>query len=151
MTWRCSICASQSRKDSERERSSWKSRSFRPFAAVTSSRKSLAPSRAYCRGGARPAFLLLAALALCFCGGPEGPKRIAVLRFENLSPDPATDWIGRAISQEVAGQLEGSRHQAIIPFAVIRRFDNTLGPRPVSAPGISTEQGAAIASGANRT
>jgi len=88
---------------------------------------------------------------LCFCGGPEGPKRIAVLRFENLSPDPATDWIGRAISQEVAGQLEGSRHQAIIPFAVIRRFDNTLGPRPVSAPGISTEQGAAIASGANRT
>ena len=75
---------------------------------------------------------------------------MSVLRFENLQAKPDTDWIGRAISEEVAGQLEGARHHAIVPFATLYRFEAAMGPRPVPAPGISTELPEAIAAGADR-
>ena len=73
-----------------------------------------------------------------------------MLRFENLTPDQNADWIGRAISEEVAGQLEGTRHHAVIPFLTLHQLDSALGARPVSSPGISAERTAAIAAGANR-
>ncbi len=96
------------------------------------------------------ALLVFGAVALSSCEKPAFSTRIAVLRFENLTPDPAVDWIGRAISEEVAGQLEGARHHAVIPFATLHQLDFALGARPVSAPGISAERTAAIAAGANR-
>ncbi|WP_180539327.1 hypothetical protein [Nevskia soli] len=76
--------------------------------------------------------------------------RVAVLRFEDLSAGGANAWVGRALSDEIAGQLEGTRHHAVIPLAAIRRFEDAQGVRPASAPGISAERSAAIAGGANR-
>ncbi len=75
---------------------------------------------------------------------------MAVLRFENLEPGNDSDWIGRALSEEVSGQLEGTRHNAVIPFATLHLLDAALGPRPVSSPGVSAERPAAIGAGANR-
>lgn len=84
------------------------------------------------------------------CRKPEFTHRVAVLRFENLTPDAETDWIGRAASEEIAGQLEGTRHNAIVPIATLRQFENAMGARPVNAPGVSAERAAAIAAGATR-
>lgn len=91
-------------------------------------------------------------LGICFgsCTKPPISWRVAVLRFENLRPGGDTDWIGRALSEAIAGQLEGTRHNAIVPFATLHQFDTALGARPVSAPGVSTERAAALAAGANR-
>ncbi len=76
--------------------------------------------------------------------------RVAVLRFEDQSADGANAWVGRALSEEIAGQLEGTRHHAVIPLAAIRRFEDAEGTRPASAPGISAERSAATTGGANR-
>lgn len=76
--------------------------------------------------------------------------RVAVLRFEDLSATGNNAWVGRAISEEIAGQLEGTRHHAVIPLSSIRRIEDAEGSRPASAPGISTERSAAVAGGANR-
>ncbi len=85
------------------------------------------------------------------CAKPVISWRVAVLRFEDLTPgDGQTAWIGRAISEEIAGQLEGTRHNAVIPFPALHELDAALGARPISAPGISAERAAAIGAGANR-
>ena len=102
-----------------------------------------------CCRDARFALLISLAAALVSCGGPETPKRTAVLRFEDLSGNLSNVWIGRALSEAISGELEGSRHQAILPFATLRQFDGALGPRSMG-PGISTERAAALAAGANR-
>ena len=75
---------------------------------------------------------------------------MAVLRFENLQPGENRDWIGRALSEEVAGQLEGTRHNAVVPFQTLHQLDAALGARPVDAPGISAELPAAIGAGVDR-
>ena len=73
-----------------------------------------------------------------------------MLRFESLSPDPGNDWVGRALSEEIAGQLEGTRHNAIIPFPALRQLNVAWGTREIASPGVSTERTAAIVAGANR-
>ncbi len=96
------------------------------------------------------ALFAAAVMALGSCQKPAFSTRVAVLRFENLTPDASAAWIGRAISEEISGQLEGTRHHAVIPFATLHQLDAALGARPVSAPGVSAERTAAIAAGANR-
>jgi tetratricopeptide (TPR) repeat protein len=78
------------------------------------------------------------------------PPRYAVLRFENLSGDPALDWIGRAVSESLPVSLAGALDGPILGSTALNRLAPTLGPRPASAPGISSERAEALLAGANR-
>jgi tetratricopeptide (TPR) repeat protein len=72
------------------------------------------------------------------------PERIAVLRFENFSGDSSIDWQGRAFAEVLIAELHA------ISSLKLHGFERSLGARPVSAPGISTENTLALAAGANR-
>jgi tetratricopeptide (TPR) repeat protein/TolB-like protein len=101
--------------------------------------------------GTRGAFLLptLAILTLC-CSREEPPgiRRMAILRFENLTGDDALNWLGRAASEVVAAELAASGTISIIGFHELHASDRVLGPRPPAAPGISAERPAALFAGA---
>ena len=71
-----------------------------------------------------------------------------MLRLENLSGDESLGWVGRALSEIVAGELAGAGQPRVIPSAGIHALDRALGVRPISAPGISAESSQALASGA---
>jgi tetratricopeptide (TPR) repeat protein len=75
-------------------------------------------------------------------------ERVAVLRLENLSGDASLGWVGRALSEIVAGGLSGAGQPPVISAAGIHALDRALGVRPLSAPGISAESGQALAAGA---
>ena len=95
------------------------------------------------------AFLFLLFLASCIRQPAKTPaERLAVLRLENLSGDASLDWVGRALSEIVAGQLSGAGQPPVISSAGIHALDRTLGVRPISAPGISAESSQALAAGA---
>jgi tetratricopeptide (TPR) repeat protein len=95
------------------------------------------------------AIVLLFTTAGCSRPKPE-PQRFAILRFENLSADATADWMGRALSEILGAELSGAPGMAVVSAAQLHGFDRTLGMRPVSAPGISTERTEALAAGANR-
>jgi Flp pilus assembly protein TadD len=80
----------------------------------------------------------LAALLLTGCkqtaSVPVQPTRVAVLRFENLSGNPAEDWQGRALS-ELLGRDLGSAQMPHVTSPV---------------PGISSERLNALTAGATR-
>jgi TolA-binding protein/TolB-like protein len=78
------------------------------------------------------------------------PPRYAVLRFENLSGDPALHWTGRAISESLPVSLAGLLDGPVLSSAALNRLSGTFGARPASAPGVSTERAEALAAGANR-
>ena len=104
----------------------------------------------YCSSRGVPA-VLLTVLALGSCAkrpAPSSPERIAVLRFENLSPDASLAWVGRALSEVVSTQLDGSARVRSISSQRLHSFDRMLGPRPISAPGISAESTQALLAGA---
>ncbi|HMC57842.1 MAG TPA: hypothetical protein VKJ01_01500, partial [Candidatus Solibacter sp.] len=97
------------------------------------------------------ASLLLAALILAGCARqPAKPafEKIAILRFENLSPDNSADWMGRAFSDIVTAELAGAPGIYPIPASRFHNLDRVLGARTVSAPGISSERAQALAAGA---
>lgn len=56
--------------------------------------------------------------------------------------------MGRALSEIVSADLAASPDVYAIPSNRLHSIDRTLGPRPVSAPGISTERPAALLAGA---
>jgi tetratricopeptide (TPR) repeat protein len=76
--------------------------------------------------------------------------RTAVLRCENLSGDPALEWMARAFSQILSGELTFAAGLQIIPLERIHGIANGMGARPVQAPGISAEREAAFTAGAER-
>ena len=102
----------------------------------------------------RRRWLFLLALLLLGCGRsgrvPSVPLRTAVLRCENLSGDPSLEWMGRAFSQILAGELAFAPGIQIISPEAIRMTEAGLGARPVRAPGSSAERQAAFANGAER-
>jgi tetratricopeptide (TPR) repeat protein len=105
----------------------------------------------YCKRHA--GFAILAAFLAGGCSRrpPKPPvERLAVLRFENLSGDTSADWIGRALSEVVAGTLSAAPGIVVIPSGRMHALNPTLGIRSVSAPGISSERTMALAAGANR-
>jgi tetratricopeptide (TPR) repeat protein len=103
----------------------------------------------YCRTAAVAACLFTFACARR-PAGPQ-PERLAILRFENLGADPAaSDWIGRALAEIVTTQLSGAPEIYAIPATRLHAFGQSLGVRPVRAPGISSERSLALAAGANR-
>ena len=100
--------------------------------------------------------LLPLAVAFVFAGcsrqsQPQAVQRVAVLRFENVGPNPADDWMGRALSEVISAEIAGNPGMYAISSARLHSFDRILGPHPISAPGISTESGLTLAAGANRT
>ena len=78
------------------------------------------------------------------------PERIAILRFENLGSDSATDWMGRAFSEIISTELVGSATAEPLSSNRLHAFNQTFGSRPISAPGISAERTLALASGASQ-
>jgi len=78
------------------------------------------------------------------------PPRYAVLRFENLSGDPALDWTGRAIGGSLPVSLSGALDGPVLGSSALDRLASALGPRPASAPGISRGRTEALGAGANR-
>jgi hypothetical protein len=90
--------------------------------------------------------LVVTALLTAACSSkPElSPPRYAVLRFENLTPDPSLNWIGRAASNILIHEI------GAISSSLISRNNEVLGGRPVAAPGVSSELSAALLAGANR-
>jgi hypothetical protein len=74
--------------------------------------------------------------------------RLAILRLENLSGDPALDWVGRALGEVIGAELSGSRNPRVLSSANIHAVDRLLGARAISAPGISAESSQAVAAGA---
>jgi tetratricopeptide (TPR) repeat protein len=78
------------------------------------------------------------------------PPRYAVLRFENLSGDPSLDWTGRAASETLPVSLAGELDGPMLPADALARLEQSLGARPPSAPGISTERQEAVLAGATR-
>src|SRR5579862_5153726 len=91
---------------------------------------------------------LLACLGGCARDSHPAIPQIAVLRFENLSADPALDWMGRAFSEIVSSELAGSRLGYVLQFHALHSFDRSLGVRPVG-PGVSSERTGALVAGAN--
>jgi Flp pilus assembly protein TadD len=89
-------------------------------------------------------FLLILLAACARPQAPAGPDHVAILRFENTGSDLSTDWQGRALTEILTQEVDG------IPSVRLRSFNRTLGPRPISAPGISTEFTEALAAGATR-
>lgn len=103
----------------------------------------------YCRN----AYITLLALSGAIsCNRQPRPQaeRIAILRFENLGSDVSTDWMGRALSEIVTTEVTGSPGADVASANRIHSFNQTLGIRPISAPGISAERTLAMAAGANR-
>ena len=80
----------------------------------------------------------------------SAPPRYAVLRFENLSGDPALDWTGRAISESLPVSLAGALDGPVLGSSALNRLSATLGARPASVPGISSARTEALVAGANR-
>ncbi len=99
---------------------------------------------------------LLAVIVVLVGGGcgrrPAAPQlqRIAILRFENLGGDVSADWIGRALSEVVAGALANAPGGLVIPSSRIHALNVAFGVRPISTPGISSERTMALAAGATR-
>ena len=93
------------------------------------------------------AWPLLLLLAGCGRNPSTAPKRYAILRFENLGADVSADWMGRTLSDIVTADLPNG---SAVTSARLHSIDRTLGPRPVTVPGISAERSAALLSGANR-
>ncbi len=101
------------------------------------------------RALAPPAVLVALVFSSCIrqpAGLPS--ERLAVLRLENLSGNPALGWAGRALSEVIAGELSGTGKPRVISSADIHSLDRVLGVRPISAPGISAESSQAVAAGA---
>ncbi len=102
----------------------------------------------YCRSARALLICSLAFLAACSRDSRHTAPRLAVLRFENLSADPSLDWMGRAFSEILSGELEGSTQLGVIQLPARRAFEAMLGARSAS-PGISAGSTAALVAGAN--
>ncbi|MGI8991509.1 MAG: hypothetical protein ACR2I2_18245 [Bryobacteraceae bacterium] len=79
-----------------------------------------------------------------------GVQRVAVLRFENLTPDASLDWMGRAASEAIGDEISAGRNLHAIPSAAIHQLDPLLGGRELAAPGVSAESTQARLAGATR-
>lgn len=80
-----------------------------------------------------------------------GPvPRYAVVRFENLSGEPAVEWMGLAATELLSGTLSGAMDGPVIATTAMRRLSSSLGSHPAGTPGISSERVAAQLAGATR-
>jgi tetratricopeptide (TPR) repeat protein len=80
----------------------------------------------------------------------DGTVRLALLRFENLSADPAADWIGRALPELIGAAVGADPGVYALPAQRIVSTNAVLGSRNLQAPGISSERPLALALRAGR-
>ena len=76
---------------------------------------------------------LLGCLFLAACSRPArmpAEERVAILRFENLGADASQDWMGRALSELVAGQLTGRPNRYAISSGTLHALRRAAGTRP---------------------
>lgn len=101
----------------------------------------------FCRANFHPRVLLAASLLLAACNRAAAPvpQKFAVLRFENLSADRSSDWVGRALSEMLGKELGGPS------FAAIAGAQQPFVLHPASAPGVSSEKTAALLLGSTHT
>ncbi len=92
-----------------------------------------------------------ALLALLGCSSKVQPPKplYAVLRFENLTGNPALDWIGRAASETLSTSLSTAMDGIVLTPSSLARLGKALGPRPGNVPGSSAQRQEAILAGAN--
>ncbi|HEX9106322.1 MAG TPA: hypothetical protein VF832_03830, partial [Longimicrobiales bacterium] len=100
----------------------------------------------YCKRALAAAVFLLAACQR----SPRPVERTAILSFENLSGEPALDWMGRALAEVIGGQLASSARVYVIPLENLHTLDAALGRHSAGAPGISAERPLAVAAGCTR-
>ncbi len=93
--------------------------------------------------------ILLTSLSACQKKATGPPPRYAVLRFENLTGDPALDWVGRGASESLSRMLDGASGGVVVGTPALARVNASLGRRNMSAPGISSERTAALGASAN--
>ncbi len=102
--------------------------------------------------GARIGGLFLFLILSVRCGGPAPREieRVAVLRFENLTPEASLDWMGRGFAEVLRERLSGSPRIYPIPLHT-GDVEAASGPAvPAAVPGIASERQAALLAGANR-
>jgi tetratricopeptide (TPR) repeat protein len=78
------------------------------------------------------------------------PPKYAFLRFENLSGDPALEWVGRAASESLPAMLANALDGPVLASSAISVSASALGARPAAAPGSSGERAEALVAGVNR-
>jgi tetratricopeptide (TPR) repeat protein len=91
----------------------------------------------FCRTGAALAAVVFSFLLLGGCNRStqRGVERLAIAPFENLSDDAAFNWMGPAISEAVAAQIEGSSTMQPVALAspeatgVLRGYFTVAGGR----------------------
>ncbi len=96
--------------------------------------------------------IILLLVCLTACGRRDAQQalpQIAILSFENLSPDASLNWMGAGFAAILSAELQGSPQLYAIPWRTLHAFDAALGPRP-HAPGVSTENAEALVAGANQ-
>ena len=104
----------------------------------------------YCRRAALAAAFLAICAACSKQPARPGVLRIAILRFEDLSGDRATAWMGRAFSEIITRELAPVPDVYAISSSQMHSIDRQVGVRPISAPGISSERELALLAGATR-
>ncbi len=72
----------------------------------------------------------------------EPIRKLAVLRFENLSGDTSLDWVGRALSESLTKQL------GALPQAAINQEEPAFAAHLTLAPGVSATRESALRLGA---
>lgn len=75
----------------------------------------------------------------CAKRGGDGIQQITVLRFENISPEASSDWVGRGVAEGLAAAIAPSAAVNALNAESLHRFDASLGKRISAAPGISAE------------
>jgi DNA-binding winged helix-turn-helix (wHTH) protein/TolB-like protein/tetratricopeptide (TPR) repeat protein len=82
-----------------------------------------------------------------FNGGDEGvretvarlPNSVAVLPFEDLSPDPGDASLVLGIQQEIIWRLQKIQDLTVIPWSAVRRYADTQAPFPEIAAELRVE------------
>ncbi len=82
-----------------------------------------------------------------FNGGDEGaretasrlPNSVAVLPFEDLSPDPGDASLVLGIQQEIIWRLQKIEDLTVIPWSAVRRYADTQAPLPEIAAELRVE------------
>ncbi len=90
---------------------------------------------------------LLSVLPACSRQEPRPARKIAVLRFENLSGDASLEWAARGLSEVAGRALSGADGVYALHGLALRPPGDFFQP---GAPGISAERDRAIEAGAHR-
>ncbi|HZL55546.1 MAG TPA: tetratricopeptide repeat protein, partial [Bryobacteraceae bacterium] len=89
-------------------------------------------------------------LGSCGKQAPRTPPRYAIVRFENLSGDPALEWMARGTAEYLTRSLARALDGPVLNTTALARSAAGLGAEPSGAPGASAERTDALAAGATR-